>query len=244
MHVNNPNLALDKAWERLRESYAAPEVIERSMFQRLDNFPKISAKDHLKLRELGDLLTEIQGAKEDGYLAGLSYLDTSRGIGPIVDKLPYGLQEKWVSAGSRYKEGNNRRFPPFEYFCNFISYEAKKRNDPSFNYQGSTTTPTKPDKPFSRNLNTNEPISVHTTDISTINNEPISVHTTDISTTNNDPNNNCPLHNKPHPLKRCKTFRNKLLDDRKAFLKEKGMFQVLCLQLPPCQRLQVPCDVL
>ena len=44
------------------------------MFQRLDNFPKISAKNHLKLRELGDLLAEIQGAKEDGYLTGLSYL--------------------------------------------------------------------------------------------------------------------------------------------------------------------------
>ena len=51
------------------------------MFQRLDNFPKISAKDHLKLRELGDLLAEIQRAKEDGYLTGLSDRDTSRGIG-------------------------------------------------------------------------------------------------------------------------------------------------------------------
>ena len=212
VHVNNPNLALDKAWERLRESYAAPEVIERSMFQRLDNFPKISAKDHLKLRELRDLLAEIQGAKEDGYLTGLSYLDTSRGIAPIVDKLPYGLQEKWVSAGSRYKEGSDGRFPPFEYFCNFVSYEAKKRSDPSFIHQGSTTTPTKPDKPFSRNFNTNKPISVHKTDLSTT----------------NDPYKNCPLHNKPHPLKRCRTFRNKLLDDRKAFLREKGICFKCC----------------
>ena len=123
MHVNNPNLALDKAWERLRESYAAPKVIEKSMFQR---FPKILAKDHLKLRKLGDLLAEIQDAKEDGYLTGLSYLDNSRSIGPIVDKKrPYGLQEKWVSAGSRYKEGNDGRFPPFKYFCNFVTYEAK-----------------------------------------------------------------------------------------------------------------------
>ena len=97
------------------------------------------------------------------------YLDTSRGIGPIVDKLPYGLQEKWVSAGSRYKEGSDGRFPPFEYFCNFVSYEAKKRSDPSFIHQGCTTTPTKPDKPFSRNFNTNKPISVHKTDLSTTN---------------------------------------------------------------------------
>ncbi|XP_037617247.1 uncharacterized protein LOC119483203 [Sebastes umbrosus] len=213
VHVSNPNLALHKAWERLRECYAAPEVIEKSLFQRLDNFPKVSAKDPSKLRELGDLLTEIEGAKEDGYLTGLSYLDTSRGIGPIVDKLPYGLQEKWVSSGSRYKEENHGHFPPFEYFCNFVCYEAKKRNDPSFIYQGSTTMPIKPDKSFSRNFNTNKPISVHKTDL---------------STTNDDPNKNCPLHNKPHPLKKCRTFRYKLLDDRKAFLKEKGICFKCC----------------
>lgn len=146
VHVSNPNLALHKAWERLCECYAAPKIIEKSLFQRLDSFPKIPAKDHSKLRELWDLLMEIQGAKENGYLAGLSYLDTSCGIGPIVDKLPFGLQEKWLSSGSRYKEENHGHFPPFEYFCNFVCYEAKKQNDPSFMHQGSTTTPTKPDR--------------------------------------------------------------------------------------------------
>ncbi len=47
---------------------------------------------------------EIQGAKEDGYLTGLSYPDTLREIAPIVDKLLYGLQDKWVTPGSLYKE--------------------------------------------------------------------------------------------------------------------------------------------
>ena len=212
VHVNNPNRALDKAWERLRDCYAAPEIIEQSLFQRLDSFPKISAKDHTKLRELGDLLMEIRGAKEEGYLMGLSYLDTSRGIGPIVEKLPYGLQEKWVSSGSWYKEDNHGRFPPFDYFCDFVCYEAKKRNDPSFIHQSSNATPAKPEKFTVRNFS----------------NKPITVHKTDVSTTNNDPNKNCPLHLKPHPLKRCRTFRNKSLGDRKAFLKEKGICFKCC----------------
>lgn len=214
VHAGNPKTALHKAWERLHECYAAPEILERSLFQRLDNFPKISAKDHIKLRELGDLLTEIQGAKEDGYLSGLSYLDTSRGIGPIVDKLPFGLQEKWMSSGSWYKEQNHGRFPPFEYFCNFVCCEAKKRNDPSFMCQASITAFTKPEKSHVRNFNTNKSISVHKTDV---------------STTNIDLSKNCPLHNKPHPLKRCRTFRNKSLDERKAFLKEKGICFRCCL---------------
>ncbi len=160
VHVSYPNLALHKAWERLHECFAAPEIIERSLFQRLDSFPRFSAKDHTKLRELGDLLMEIQGAKEDGYLTGLSYLDTSRGIAPIIDKLPYGLQDKWVTSGSWYKE-NDGRFPPFDYFCNFVCCEVKKRNDPSFMYQSSATTTAKPDRSIVKSLQTNKPISVH-----------------------------------------------------------------------------------
>ncbi len=38
VHVSNPNLALHKAWERLHECFAAPEIIERSLFQRLTVF--------------------------------------------------------------------------------------------------------------------------------------------------------------------------------------------------------------
>ena len=213
IHVGNPNRALQTAWERLRSCYAAPEIIERSLFQRLDSFPKISAKDHVKLRELGDLLMEIQGAKEDGYLSGLSYLDTPRGIGAIVQILPFGLQEKWLSSGSCYKEDHHGRFPPFDFFCNFVCYEAKKRNDPSFMYQDSTTTHTKPESFIMKNFNTNKPISVHQTDV---------------STTSNDPNKNCPIHNTIHPLKRCRAFRHKSLDDRKEFLKERGICFKCC----------------
>lgn len=213
VHVNNANLALRKAWERLRDCYAAPEIIEQSLFHRLDSFPRIPAKDHTKLRELGDLLMEIQGAKEDGYLSGLSYLDTSRGIGPIVDKLPYGLQDKWVSSGSWYKEENNGRFPPFIYFCDFVCHEAKRRNDPSFIHQSSGTNPTKPERLPVKSFNTNKSITVHKTEVSTI---------------NNDPNKNCPLHNKPHPLKKCRTFRYKSIDDRRAFLKQKGICFKCC----------------
>lgn len=106
MHATNPVIALRKAWERLQECYAAPEIIEKAPFNQLDNFPRVSGKEHTKLRELADLLMEVQCAKEDGYLPALSYLDTARGIEPIIAKLPYGLQGKWISAGSKYKEQN------------------------------------------------------------------------------------------------------------------------------------------
>lgn len=212
VYVNNPAVALQKAWDRLHECYAAPEIIEKSLFQRLESFPKMTAKDNVKLRELGDLLQEIQGAKEDGYLPGLLYLDTSRGIRPIVDKLPYGIQEKWMSLGSQYKEDHHDCFPPFSYFCKFICKEAKRRNDPSFNQQYSQMQ-LKLERPNVRNFSSAKPISVNKTNI---------------TPPSKDFKSNCPLHNKPHPLNKCRTFRNKLLDERKAFLKEKGICFKCC----------------
>lgn len=167
------------------------------------NFPKLTAKDNVKLRELGDLLQEIQGSKEDGYLPGLLYLDTPREIRPIVDKLPYGIQEKWMSLGSQYKEDHHGCFPPFSYFCKLICKEAKRRNDPSFNQQNSQTQ-LKSERPYLRNFSSAKPISVNKTNI---------------TPANKDFSRNCPQHNKPHPLNKCRTFRNKLLDERKAFLK-------------------------
>lgn len=215
VHVASPDIALRKAWERLQECYAAPEVVKKALFTRLDKFPKVSAKENLKLRELADLLMEVQCAKEDGYFPGLSYLDTARGIEPIVAKLPYGLQEKWISAGSKYKEENGGRFPPFEFFTRFICYEAKKRNDPSFAFLNASGSSVKVESPYLKS--TKNPIAVHKTNFSPAE-----------SSTSSDPNKSCPIHAKPHPLKKCKAFRAKDLQDRKAFLKERGFCFKCC----------------
>lgn len=67
---------------------------------------------------------EMLSAKEDGYLPGLAYLDTARGIRPIVEKLPYTLQEKWISQGSKYKEEFGVSYPPFSFFTQFICNHA------------------------------------------------------------------------------------------------------------------------
>ena len=43
-----------------------------------------------------------------------------------------------------------------------------------------------------------------------------------------DPDIQCPLHNKPHPLRKCRSFRNKTLEERKAYLKEKHICFKCC----------------
>ncbi len=214
VHIGNPDTALKMVWNRLDECYSSPEVIESALFKKLDSFPRISGKDNLKLRELGDLLMELLSAKEDGYLPGLAYLDTARGIRPIVEKLPYSLQEKWISQGSKFKEEFGVTYPPFSFFTQFMCNHAKTRNDPSFafssscrpQYEGFTV----------KHTNFKTPVLVHKTEIS---------HSTsqDKMPSRDEPAKFCPIHNKPHPLRKCRGFRLKTIDDRKAYLKEQGI---------------------
>ncbi len=157
-HVSDPTVALNVTWEILIECYGAPEIIENALLQRLENVPKILSKDYVKLRELGDLLTELQVAKQDGYLPGLTYLDTARGINPIVEKLPIFLQNKWLFHGIKYKEMHNASFPPFWYFVSFVCYNAKARNDPSF----TIACLPKGEKFMIKQSHQRMPLSVHT----------------------------------------------------------------------------------
>lgn len=63
VHINQPLKGLDMIWTRLEECYGAPEVIERALFRRVENFPRIASRDYSKLHELSDLLMEIESIK-------------------------------------------------------------------------------------------------------------------------------------------------------------------------------------
>ncbi len=226
VHINNPKLALQMVWDRLNQCYAAPEIVESALFSKLDNFPRISNKDNSKLRELGDLLLELRSAKEDGYLPGLTYLDTARGINPIVDKLPHNLQEKWVSIGSRYKDEHYVSFPPFSFFTQFVCCEARIRNDPSFKLSTSNTSTPRYEKPSFRNTASKGFISAHKTDITT------SLESqTDKKDKRGDLTKICPIHNKPHPLAKCRGFRAKPIEERRIYLKENNVCFRCCASM-------------
>lgn len=150
----------------MEECYGGPEIIVKAVFDKLDNFPKISNREPLKLRELRDLLKEIDSAKLEGYLPGLAYLDTARGVTPIVNKLPHGLQEKWMTLGSQYELQHQVAFPPFTFFTEFVCRETHTRNDPSFTLNLSAGNPIKPESPMKRYGQSKNIISVHKTEVS------------------------------------------------------------------------------
>lgn len=156
---------------------------------------------------------EILSAKQDGYLPGLAFLDTARGISPIVAKLSHSLQEKWVAQGYRFKAEHNGLFPPFSFFAEFICNEARIRNDPSFSFTHSSDIHSKK-RPILRTARI--PLSTHKTDV-----------LSDKKVEN--PGKYCPIHNRPHPLKKCRTFRAKPIEERKSFLRENGICYKCCM---------------
>lgn len=216
VYVHDPAIGLAMLWKWIEESYGAPEAIKGALFKRIDEFPKISNRDKLKLQELADLLMELEIAKEEGYLPGLGYLDTARGIQPIVEKLPYRLQDKWITLGSQYKEDHCVAFPPFTYFSKFGCNQARTRNDPSFASLLCSSSPS--EERFEKQSGRTQ-VSVRKTGVgseSTINYASFSGRKQE------DPEKHCPLHKKPHPLSKCRSFRSKPLNERIAYLKEKS----------------------
>ncbi|KAJ8364935.1 hypothetical protein SKAU_G00137660 [Synaphobranchus kaupii] len=182
--------------------------------------------DSDKQRELGDLLMELLTAKAEGYLPGLAFLDTSRGIIPIVQKLPHNLQEKWIYRGSKYKQQHNVPFPPFSVFVDFVCHEARTRNDPSFDLTMSSTGPPKPNRLPLRHNNQRAAISVHKTHVTPSGSShsfATTVNTSGAPRKFDELVRQCPLHKKPHSLQKCRGFREKSLEERKAFLKEHGI---------------------
>ncbi|XP_061776030.1 uncharacterized protein LOC133568240 [Nerophis ophidion] len=210
IHINNPTKGLNMMWDRLEQCYGSAEVIEDTLFKRIDIFPKIPSKDYTKLRKFSDLLMEMQSAKAKGGLPGLAFLDTARGLNPIVQKLPFNLQERWITVGANYKR-TRVPFPPFNVFVDFVTQEANARNDPSFNFTFFPKLDKLPWRAYKQ-----KEISVHKTNV-------VSRYNLDTQRTANkavDSDKLCPIHMKPHPLSKCRSFRMKTLDDRKAFLKE------------------------
>lgn len=197
-------------------------MTESALLKRIKDFPKISNTDHRKLRELGDLLLEVVSAKADSHLPGLSYLDTARGVNPIVAMLSYNLQNKWVTQGSRYKEENEVAFPPFSFFSKFIRGLAKTRNNPNFVFGSlspATVNTPKNDKPPTRHSNRKASVSAHKTEVASTAGSSRTSSGNDTERVH-DLSKQCPLHNRPHPLTKCRGFRGKPLEERRRLLKE------------------------
>ena len=125
---------------------------------------------------------------------------------PIVDQLPYNLQEKWVFTASAYKSKENVVFPPFSEFAKFVQRQAKIRNDPGL---------------FPTTTEQSKPSFVDEPRIKTQTKDSVKTRKTDIE----DTSNQCMLHKtNSHSLDTCRSFKSKTYNDRKQFIRPEIVF--------------------
>ena len=199
-HVDKPDLGLQRIWAHLDRKHGSPEAVEWELMQRVDEFPKIAPKDGPCLEDFGYLLQEVQYTKETGQYPGLLVLDSSRGLQPLIAKLPEWLQMKWREKGSQYKDRHAVIFPPFEVFVGFIQAQARIQNDPSFRLSDTKAGGERQQK---------QAVTVRMTGVTE--------HT---PTTKS---HSCPIHHTAHELQDCRAFKERTPEDKIAFLKEKGL---------------------
>ncbi|XP_052069035.1 uncharacterized protein LOC127708232 [Mytilus californianus] len=214
-NANNPTKGIQRLWKRLDERYGAPEMLEASLMSKLAKFPTLTNKDNARLYELSDILSEIQYHKENPKLGCLlAYFDSSSGINPIVEKLPYGLQEKWITRATRYKSKYEVAFPPFTEFSAFIREISKTKNDPGFIFGSKATPNTKGAAPrFTSHPKTK-----------------VGAHKTAVEQQSRDASKQglCILHNTKHSLNECRAFRAKSIEERKGLLKQNNVCYKCC----------------
>ncbi|XP_033755669.1 uncharacterized protein LOC117338425 [Pecten maximus] len=240
---SNPSKGLLRLWERLNDRYGSPQMVESALKKKLNNFPKLATKDHSKLYELSDILSEIESAMDDlKYRDLLSYFNTTSGINPVVSKLPFNIQEKWTNHAVRYQKLCNVVFPPFSVFADFVRDISRIKNNPGFMYDNTMVKDNGPSKQVKsssaasgQQQHRKGRATVMKTDVSpqhkaTVDNSTRS--STDISSKQHRDNNStfvkedkfCPHHNVGgHDLGSCRSFLAKPISVRKKFVRDKNI---------------------
>jgi hypothetical protein len=204
-YMANPEKGVAEVWTKLGERYGSNVVLTKAHLDKLTNFPKIGFKDNKKLQDFGDLLLELQCAKEDGHLQGLRILDEPIYLRPVLTKLPGDIQSRWQRYAFRYKRDHKVDHPPFAEFSKFIQDVSLERNDPNLAIE-------RPDNevPLQR----------------TRGRHPRQSYKTEITDPSSEGEGNifnpsvCIIHRKPHPLTKCRAFQAKTIEERRNLLRQ------------------------
>lgn len=103
-YIENPSAGVRESWKKL----GSTAVITNVHSNKLATFPALAPKDNKGLQELGDLLLELQCAKEDG---GIKILDEPVFLKLV--KLPEELRGRWQRHAYHFKSQHGVDYPFF-----------------------------------------------------------------------------------------------------------------------------------
>ncbi|XP_038074806.1 uncharacterized protein LOC119742710 [Patiria miniata] len=202
----NDESAYKEAKRALDKRYGDPFIVSNAFRDKLDSWPTVAPKDAFGLRRLSDFLRQCQTAMEKN--GNLNHLNDERENRKILAKLPDWLIGRWGRTVANWKEKNGS-YPPFQTFASFVEKEAniacdpvtsvhslrEERYDRKKSHAGARS--------FSTSVSTDRPPK-------------------------QQPEykarpQTCVLCKKLHNLDNCEVFAAKTLQDRKVYIKERGL---------------------
>ena len=113
--------AYNQAWEALNARYGHPFVIQRAYREKLNNWPKISSRDSVKLRQYSDFLTACSNAMP--HIKGLQVLNDCEENQRMLQKLPDWVTTRWNRHVTKRLQ-ETHEYPSFKEFAKFLAHEA------------------------------------------------------------------------------------------------------------------------
>lgn len=193
VYVTNPSAALPLFWDRLQECYGTPEIVENALFKRLDSFPRLSARDNTKLRELSDISLA-------SLTLPLSHASWDKAYSREVTYRPAGkMAQRWL----KVQGATQNNFSSFFILCRLCLQPSQSPKRPNFILSSNSQPYSKSERSPFKPSGFKTAIAVHKTDVSA------TADTGHITASDNDPTRYCPVHKKDHPLEKCRSFRLK-----------------------------------
>ena len=208
LHVD-ANKGYFEAKRLLQEKYGDPYKISNAYLKKATNWPNVKPGDETSLDRFSTFLVQCVSAMSS--LSHLSILDHPHSLQNLVTKLPSYMQDRWRREVNRI--GASHGMPGLADFSEFIKNEARIANDPIFS-RGSLNQVSGQEKlKYKPKPRRDESFPKYMAG-ATITQDFIPkehVH------------EKCVLCKGSHHLDHCPVFWKKSLENRKAWVKEKGL---------------------
>lgn len=207
--------AYTEAKALLDQRYGDPFVIGNAFRDKLEKWPKILPRDSKSLLRFSDFLKQCEIAMES--IGTLNMLNDDRENRKLLTKLPDWIVTRWGRIVVKHKE-EQKQFPPFKIFVEFISQEARIACDPVTSLQS-----VKGDfVPGLRNNDNRRGFTERRHDNQTFRGRTFMTDTSERSTTNmsrtdSKPKVKCLCCDQFHEMDTCKEFLAKTVENRKGF---------------------------
>ena len=218
-----PNQGCKTARQLLKNKYGQSYKIATAHVDKIINSPTIKAEDGPALQRYSVLLTSCKKTlKETGFINKIENPDT---LQKIIQRLPFNLRQRWRDKADEISE-NEKKEVNIEDIANFIDVKARAANHPIFGTLVSDSKNIDIAKPRQRIQQVPRKASTYAAHGHA---QPSSSSEGSAVSNRPKPSVKCHMCEGEHWMSRCETFKAKSFDERRKFVRQKGLCDN-CLQ--------------